>query len=89
MSNALLAASGAGPRPRIGSSRAKKPDSCTGEPLRLRDLVEIRRLADLLFEVLREVGRLRLRALVGELIGQLLPHFGERPRRRVLLVDQL
>ena len=79
MSKARVAASGDGPRPRIGSSRAKKPDSCTASPCAFADRVEVGGLADLLLERLREVGGLRLRLLVGELIGDLLPHVGERP----------
>jgi tRNA (guanine-N7-)-methyltransferase len=38
LSNVRLAASGEGPRPRIGSSRAKNPDSCTVRPCALAAL---------------------------------------------------
>ena len=59
------------------------------QPVRFRDAVEIHGPADLAFEFLRQVGSLPLRALVCQLIAQLLFHFGERLRRRRFFVDEL
>ena len=89
--NACCATSGAGPRPAIGSSRAKKPDSCTVSPCSLGDacrgragvLISLRQLVG------DCVGACGLRALARQLVLDLR----RGPRRACascrLLVDHL
>ena len=75
--NASDATSGAGPRPLIGSSFAKNAESCTVRPRDFADGVEVGGTLDVVGERRRQLRHLRLRALVRELVGDLLAHFVE------------
>ena len=68
ISNARSATAGARPRPVIGSSRAKRPDSPTVRPRVFATVSRSAGIVDLLVELVGDALRLGLRALPLDLI---------------------